>query len=237
LGGAADVANNGEEALSLVALKKYDILLMDCQMPVLDGYEATARLRDLEAEAIASGKMKPHQRTVVIAMTANALKGDREKCLAAGMDDYISKPISMEKLKSVLENWSAQLRIKHQISNSEESQSSAGDIESLVDIEHLHEITGTDLEFEREILQTFVVETSNYLAAAKGAMASGNAEAVARYAHQIKGVSATAAVRLMPEIAAQLQSRAESEDLESADQIIAELEVILARVQQFTASQ
>ena len=237
LGGAADVANNGEEALSMVALKKYDILLMDCQMPVLDGYEATARLRDLEAEAIASGKMKPHQRTVVIAMTANALKGDREKCLAAGMDDYISKPISMVKLKSVLENWSAQLRIKNQISNNEESQSSAGDIESLVDIEHLHEITGTDLEFEREILQAFVVDTRNYLAAAKGAMASGNAEAVARYAHQIKGISATAAVRLMPEIAAQLQSRAESEDLESADQIIAELEVILARFQEFTASQ
>ena len=232
LGGAADVANNGEEALSMVALQKYDIVLMDCQMPVLDGYEATARLRRLEAEAIASGKMKPHQMTVVIAMTANALKGDREKCLAAGMDDYISKPISMEKLKSVLENWSAQLRIKNQISNSEESQSSAADLASLVDIEHLHEITGTDLEFEREILQAFVVDTGNYLAAAKSAIASGDTEAVARYAHQIKGVSATAAVRLMPEIADRLQIRAESEDLEGADQIIAELEVILGRVQE-----
>ena len=232
LGGAADVANNGEEALSMVALQKYDIVLMDCQMPVLDGYEATVRLRRLEAEAIASGKMKPHQVTVVIAMTANALKGDREKCLAAGMDDYISKPISMEKLKSVLENWSAQLRIKNQISNSEESQSSAADLASLVDIEHLHEITGTDLEFEREILQAFVVDTGNYLAAAKSAIASGDTEAVARYAHQIKGVSATAAVRLMPEIADRLQIRAESEDLEGADQIIAELEVILGRVQE-----
>jgi PAS domain S-box-containing protein len=232
LGGAADVANNGEEALSMVALQKYDIVLMDCQMPVLDGYEATAQLRHLEAEAIASGKMKPHQRTVVIAMTANALKGDREKCLAAGMDDYISKPISMEKLKSVLENWSAQLRIKNQISNSEESQSPAADLASLVDIEHLHEITGTDLEFEREILQAFVVDTGNYLASAKSAIASGDTEAVARYAHQIKGVSATAAVRLMPEIADRLQIRAESEDLEGADQIIAELEVILGRVQE-----
>ncbi|MFM9266313.1 PAS domain S-box protein [Tychonema sp. BBK16] len=237
LGGAADVANNGEEALSMMAIQKYDIVLMDCQMPVLDGYETTVRLRRLEAEAIASGLMQPHQKTVVIAMTANALKGDREKCLAAGMDDYISKPISMERLKSVLENWSAQLKISNQISNNQVSPSSAADLESLVDIEHLHEITGTDLEFEREILAAFVVDTRDYLAAAKGAIASGNAEAVARYAHQIKGVSATAAVRLMPEIAAQLQIRAESGDLEGADQIIAELEVILGRVQDFTASQ
>ncbi len=237
LGGVADVANNGEEALSMMALQKYDIVLMDCQMPVLDGYEATARLRRLEVEAIASGLMQPHQKTVVIAMTANALKGDREKCLAAGMDDYISKPISMEKLKSVLENWSLQLKINNQISNNQVSPNSAANLESLVDVEHLHEITGTDLEFEREILAAFVVDTKSYLVAAKSAIASGNAEAVARYAHQIKGVSATAAVRLMPEIAAQLQIRAESEDLEGADQIIAELEVILGRVQDFTASQ
>ncbi len=237
LGGAADVANNGEEALSMVAIQKYDIVLMDCQMPVLDGYEATGQLRRLEAEAIALGLMQPHQKTVVIAMTANALKGDREKCLAAGMDDYISKPIAMEKLKSVLENWSTQLRITNQISNSEESRNSTANLESLVDIEHLHEITGTDLEFEREILQAFVVDTGNYLAEAKSAIASGDSEAVARYAHQIKGVSATAAVRLMPEIAAQLQICAESEDLVGADQIIAELEVILGRVQEFTASQ
>ncbi|MBD0394439.1 MAG: response regulator, partial [Microcoleus sp. C1-bin4] len=106
LGCAADVANNGREALSMVAIKKYDIVLMDCQMPVLDGYEATLELRRLEA-ANAAGSMEALHKTVVIAMTASALKGDREKCLAAGMDDYISKPIALEKLKSVLENWSA----------------------------------------------------------------------------------------------------------------------------------
>jgi HPt (histidine-containing phosphotransfer) domain-containing protein len=93
------------------------------------------------------------------------------------------------------------------------------------------------LEFEREILQAFVVDAGSYLEAAKSAIASGDVEAVARRAHQIKGVSATAAVRLMPEIAAQLQSRAESNDLEGAAQIIAELEIILARVQEFAITQ
>ncbi|MEG4209235.1 PAS domain S-box protein [Microcoleus sp. S13_B4] len=231
LGCAADVANNGAEAVSMVALKKYDIVLMDCQMPVLDGYEATLQLRRLEAADVAAGKMQPHQKTVVIAMTANALKGDREKCLAAGMDDYISKPIAIEKLKSVLENWSAKLKIETPQFNGEELPHSEPDLESVVDMARLHEISGADLEFEREILQTFVVDTASYLEAAKEAIASGDMETLARQAHQIKGVSATAAVRLMPEMADQVQSRAESNDLEGATKIIAELEIILARVQ------
>ncbi|MEG4446029.1 PAS domain S-box protein [Microcoleus sp. AT9_B5] len=237
LGCTADVANNGAEALSMLALKKYDIVLMDCQMPVLDGYEATRELRRLEAANAAAGTIQPHQKTVVIAMTANALKGDREKCLAAGMDDYISKPISLEKLKSVLENWSAKLKIATPKFNGEELQNSEPDIESLVDMARLHEISGADLEFEREILQAFVVDTDSYLEAAKEAIASGNMEALARHAHQIKGVSATAAVRLMPDMADRLQSLAESNDLEGATKIIAELEIILAGVEKLVAAE
>jgi PAS domain S-box-containing protein len=236
LGCTADVANNGAEALSMVAQQKYDIVLMDCQMPVLDGYEATRELRRREA-ADAAGKMEPHQKTVVIAMTANALKGDREKCLAAGMDDYISKPIAIEKLKSVLENWSVKLKIETPKFNGEELQNSEPDIESVVDMARLHEISGADLEFEREILQAFVVDTGSYLEAAKGAIASGNMETLARQAHQIKGVSATAAVRLMPDMADRLQSLAESNDLDGATKIIAELEIILARVEKLVATE
>ncbi|MEG3899323.1 MULTISPECIES: PAS domain S-box protein [unclassified Microcoleus] len=237
LGCAADVANNGAEALSMVAIKKYDIVLMDCQMPVLDGYEATLELRRLEAANAAAGSIDPHQKTVVIAMTASALKGDREKCLAVGMDDYISKPISIEKLKSVLENWSAQLKIESPKFNGEDLKNSAEDIQSLVDMARLRQIAGADLEFEREILQAFVVDTGSYLEAAKEAIASGDVETLARRAHQIKGVSATAAVRLMPEMADRLQSLAKSNDWEGATKIIAELEIILAGVQKFVAAE
>ncbi|MCY7381303.1 MAG: PAS domain S-box protein [Microcoleus sp. CAN_BIN18] len=236
LGCTADVANNGAEALSMVALKKYDIVLMDCQMPILDGYEATLELRRLEAAEVAVGSIEPHQKTVVIAMTANALKGDREKCLAAGMDDYISKPILIENLKSVLQNWSVQLKIESPNFKSEEPKNSASDLESVVDMARLRSIAGADLEFEREILQTFVVDTGSYLEAAKGAIVSGDVETLARRAHQIQGVSATAAVRLMPEMAAQLQFLAESNDLEGATIIIAELEIILAGVAKLAAA-
>ena len=237
LGCAADVANNGAEALSILALKNYDIVLMDCQMPILDGYEATLELRRMEAADVAAGSIEPHQKTVVIAMTANALKGDREKCLAAGMDDYISKPISIENLKSVLENWSLQLKIEIPQFPGEEVQNSASDLESVVDIARLREIAGADLEFEREILQAFVVDTGSYLEAAKEAIVSGDMETLARRAHQIQGVSATAAVRLMPEMAAELQSLAESNDLEGATKIIAELAIILAQVEKLAAAE
>ncbi len=237
LGCAADVANNGAEALSMIALKKYDIVLMDCQMPILDGYEATLELRRMEAADVAAGSIEPHQKTVVIAMTANALKGDREKCLAAGMDDYISKPILIENLKSILQNWSVQLKIEVPKFNGEELKNSAPDLASVVDMARLHEIAGADLEFEREILEAFVVDTGSYLEAAKEAIASGDMETLAGRVHQIKGVSATAAVRLMPEMADRLQSLAESNDLEGAALILAELEIILAGVEKLVAAE
>ena len=99
LGCEVDVAGNGAEACDAVALKEYDAVLMDCQMPVLDGYAATAAIRKEEAG-------KSH--IPVIAMTANAMQGDREKCLSAGMDDYIAKPVHRGILEDVLKRWSQQ---------------------------------------------------------------------------------------------------------------------------------
>jgi len=93
-----ETASNGLEVLEKAALKHYDLILMDCQMPQMDGYEATRKLRESDDE---------NKTTTVIAMTANAMQGDREQCLAAGMDDYLSKPLMLDKLADVLEKWSA----------------------------------------------------------------------------------------------------------------------------------
>jgi len=87
------IVNNGKEAIDLLALEKFDVVLMDCQMPTLDGYQATIKLRE-QSHTIP-----------IIAMTANAILGDREKCLECGMNDYISKPISLKILFDTLQKW------------------------------------------------------------------------------------------------------------------------------------
>lgn len=97
LGLEATMANNGEEALKLIEKREFEIVFMDCQMPVMDGYETTRQLRKDEMK---TGKHLP-----VIAMTANAMEGDRQKCLAAGMDDYITKPFHPDELKAMVAKW------------------------------------------------------------------------------------------------------------------------------------
>jgi CheY-like chemotaxis protein len=94
----ADVAGNGQEAVDGVMAVSYDLVLMDCQMPVMDGFEATRIIREREGDA---------RHTRIIAVTANAMEGDRERCLAAGMDDYLPKPFRAADLKRVLARWLA----------------------------------------------------------------------------------------------------------------------------------
>ncbi len=96
LGCQIDVANNGLEAVAMIEADSYDIVFMDCQMPEMDGYEATRTIRR---------RTGANSHVPVVAMTANAMKGDREKCLDAGMDDYIAKPVSVAELRNVLKNW------------------------------------------------------------------------------------------------------------------------------------
>jgi two-component system, sensor histidine kinase and response regulator len=98
LGCRVDIANNGKEALLAVAKTPYDLVMMDCMMPELDGYEATSAIRRLQR----SGELAKFP---VVAITANAIEGDRDKCIAAGMDDYLAKPFKFADLKRILENW------------------------------------------------------------------------------------------------------------------------------------
>lgn len=96
-GFSCDVAINGKKAVEACVKKEYDIVFMDCQMPVMDGYEATREIRKAEGNTLC---------TPIIAMTANAMKGDRERCLAAGMDEYLSKPVDVEQVFVLLDKYS-----------------------------------------------------------------------------------------------------------------------------------
>ncbi len=95
-----DLVANGQEAITALEQLPYDLVFMDCQMPVMDGYDATRRIRDPQSS------VKDHN-IPVIAMTANAMQGDRDKCIEAGMDDHIAKPVDPRKLRRALEQWFA----------------------------------------------------------------------------------------------------------------------------------
>ena len=99
-----DVVENGKDAIEALESKPYDVILMDCQMPVMDGFTATELIR-------ASGEL--WNSTPIIAVTANAMSGDRERCLAAGMNDYLAKPIKPAKLVEVIANWTINLHNVH----------------------------------------------------------------------------------------------------------------------------
>jgi len=93
-----EAVENGQEAVNIADSRQYDIILMDCNMPIMDGWQATEKIRQTDG---------PNKLTPIIAVTANAMKGDREKCIQAGMDDYISKPVERKRLEEVLSKWLA----------------------------------------------------------------------------------------------------------------------------------
>jgi CheY-like chemotaxis protein len=106
LGYRTDVVANGLEAIEALSRIRYDAVLMDCQMPEMDGFQATAHIREMEARHANSAEPL---HTPIIALTANALAGDRETCLSAGMDDYVSKPTDVETLRRLLDRWGARV--------------------------------------------------------------------------------------------------------------------------------
>jgi CheY-like chemotaxis protein/HPt (histidine-containing phosphotransfer) domain-containing protein len=193
-GHRVDVANNGIEALAALKNASYDLVLMDMQMPEMDGYEATAEIR----------KMAPEYRELpVIAMTANAMKGDREKCIAAGMDDYISKPVKPKGLLEMVQRWAGKKVIRPTVG----MDRYPSDPDLPVDLKRFKDFTGGDKDFEKEIIDLFLKDTLKHIARLETAINGDNASDVEAAAHSIKGAAANMGAEKFRKLAQDLETK------------------------------
>lgn len=204
LGYTADVAKDGRDALASYKSSPYDVILMDCQMPEMDGFTATKEIRRLE-----SGK----RRTIIVAMTANALEGDREKCLNAGMDDYISKPVRLDILSGILKRWAknkpeAPPTVQPALAQAEPSDSSF-DSSAL---EALRELTADSPGALRSIVNEFVANSLDLIKAMGEAEARRDQEAIKRAAHTLKGSSGNLGARALQSLCASIESNDRPKD-------------------------
>jgi two-component system sensor histidine kinase/response regulator len=199
LGYTVDVAENGREALDAIAAGAYDAVLMDCQMPEMDGYEATRQLRRRERESAS-----PH--LPVIAMTAAAMEGDRERCLAAGMDDYVTKPVRSAAVDAALANW---------ITGCEGAAEIAAPTEVAADfpldadrLAVLRELDGGDGSLLNAVVSEFVGDSTRQLVDVSTALRQGDPKMVERTVHSLRGASANLGATTLADLCGELEALA-----------------------------
>ena len=201
LGCEVTVAENGVESIAAWESGDFKIVLMDVQMPVMDGYTATRHIREREGG---------RRRTPIVALTANAMTGQLERCLDAGMDGLLTKPLAVDRLQEILE--------RHGLAAPEVPMDETA-VEELVtaplpapplDVAQLRDLVGDDNEFIRSIAESFRASTAALLASLCAAAAKGDRTQVARAAHQIKGASANLFAEPLREISAQIEAQAVS---------------------------
>jgi CheY-like chemotaxis protein len=209
LGCTAHIAEDGKHALSMHAAGGYDVIFMDCQMPVMDGFEATGELRRIEGDA---------KHTPIIAMTAHAMMGDRERCLAAGMDDYISKPIDPDGVLNVLKRCLG-LNAKSATVKPATEPVTAPEEEPpvpAVDIKQALWVTGGRVDMLRRLLDVFQSSIPERIAELRKAVEVRNAEEVRRLAHSIKGASASVGATRLNKVSLELEQLARQEKMDEA---------------------
>ena len=226
-------AHNGEEALQAAQAEDFDLVLMDCQMPVMDGFAATAEIRRHEQQ-------RGHARVLpIVAITANALQGDREACLAAGMDDYLSKPFTQQDLGHTLARWITLPRaatVHHseqqeapqetpQALRQEAPPAPAGQPLNRQTLENIRALSRADGDalLERVIL-AFTGETPRQLAAMREAIAGADAEALRKVAHSLKSGSANVGADGLAQLCKEMEKLGRAGSTEGAATLLQQMQ-------------
>jgi PAS domain S-box-containing protein len=215
-----EVVADGREAVNAAARDGYDLVLMDCQMPEMDGYAAATEIRR---------RQNGGPRIPIVAMTASAMQGERERCLAAGMDDYVTKPIDRRRLQEVLDQW---------LGTAEPDPAPDAPIErdAGFDLAHLQSIVGHEPETIRSYLELFHQTTAPLVADVAGAIQRRDAVAVARVAHTLRGSCGSIGAAGMAEVVGRLEDRSRSGEWEAIEELYRHLELSYQQVRTFTAT-
>jgi two-component system, sensor histidine kinase and response regulator len=215
-GHTVTIANNGKEALKALARASFDLVLMDVLMPEKDGLTATAELRKRE---LGSGLHTP-----VVAMTALAMKGDKERCLEAGMDGYISKPVRPPELDSVLEEYISLRK------NATPEPKKATDLDACVNEEELLQRVDGDRAFLAEIAEIFRGDYPKQIRILQESIEAGDSERIRHTAHALKGALSNLAAEQATALATSLEGAGVSGNPSDASRILVALEKELDRV-------
>jgi CheY-like chemotaxis protein/HPt (histidine-containing phosphotransfer) domain-containing protein len=218
-GHSVTAAENGKLALDVLEAQAFDLVLMDVQMPEMDGFDATAAIRKREAS---SGTHIP-----IIAMTAHAMKGDRERCLQAGMDAYISKPVQSEELLKLVEALGVAATATSPDASSTPVNESTGEV--LDRAVALARVDG-DETLLADLARLLLEESPKMLAAVQAAVSEGDARRLERAAHSLKGAVSTFAAHAAVEAAVRLERLGRAGDLAEAPQACAALEAQIEKL-------
>jgi len=228
----AELAENGQVAIEKIQKGNFDGVLMDCQMPVMDGYTATKAIR----------KMDQFNSLPIIAMTANAMAGDREKVIAAGMNDHIAKPINVDEMFSTMANWikpsnPAKKTIYHQTGEVEISLPEFSAIDTAAGLA----TTQNNSKLYFKLLQRFAKSNQDFLQQFNQALNDTDPTAATRCAHTIKGTAGNIGAFELQRAAAKLEHQCElvggTADMPELDSVIEALKQVLADLEQLTPSE
>ncbi len=220
---SVDVVSNGIEALEALSRMNYRLVLMDCQMPEMDGYEATRRIRKTEIESGSRSRM------AIVAMTAHAMKGSQEQCVAAGMDGYLSKPFRLHQMKAILDRWLQRKPCKvdaiEEINAPEAAPLSADSSQrggrardnkddKLIDRRVLKNLTAGDMELLKKILSSFIHYSDGLFAQTQ---LNGDCEAARRLAHSLKSSSANIGAMQLARLCQEMETACQTPNGLSSD--------------------
>ena len=235
IGYQPDFAENGRVALAALDLKIYDLVFMDLMMPEMDGIAATHNIRERQKN---SGDYPNYGgRIIIVAMTAHAMQGDRDKCIAAGMDDYLSKPIRPGDIRRIIEKWAlpGKTPVETKVMTTPEIKTPAA--EPPIEMDRLNDLTGNDVNSLRDLIGMYFKQTDEQFTAIQAALRAGNGGEVRRVAHSCAGASSTLGMMRLGQLMRELEKAGAAGALTDATKICEDATREYLTVKQFIAAQ